>query len=127
MIDQLTFADFLSRGEFDYHLRRMRPIHRSRQDALLDGLRRHLPESTAGRHLGRTTRHGLAAARSGRAASRRRGRAPRHRRIRPGAVPAWLARPDGLIFGYAGLMESQIGEGVKRLARAIDEVRAAAA
>jgi GntR family transcriptional regulator/MocR family aminotransferase len=35
ILDQLTFADFLARGEFDRHLRRMRPIYRSRRDALL--------------------------------------------------------------------------------------------
>src|SRR4051794_22005955 len=46
VLDQLTFADFLSRGEFDRHLRRMRPIYRRRRDALLAALRRHLPELT---------------------------------------------------------------------------------
>jgi DNA-binding transcriptional MocR family regulator len=30
VIDQLTFADFLNRGEFDRHLRRMRPVYRAR-------------------------------------------------------------------------------------------------
>ena len=27
-LDQLAFADFLARGEFDHHLRRMRPLYR---------------------------------------------------------------------------------------------------
>lgn len=43
VIDQLTFADFLTRGELDRHLRRMRPIYRRRRDALLEALREHLP------------------------------------------------------------------------------------
>ena len=56
ILDQLTFADFLSRGEFDRHLRRMRPIYRSRRDALLAALAEHVPELepagiAAGLHL----------------------------------------------------------------------------
>ena len=56
ILDQLTFADFLSRGEFDRHLRRMRPMYRSRRDALLTALAQHLPELepagiAAGLHL----------------------------------------------------------------------------
>ena len=43
VLDQLAFADFLSRGELDRHLRRMRPIFRSRRDVLLEALARHLP------------------------------------------------------------------------------------
>ena len=43
-LDQLALADFISRGELDRHLRRMRPIYRRRRDALLTALRRHLPD-----------------------------------------------------------------------------------
>ncbi|GAB3854862.1 aminotransferase-like domain-containing protein [Dactylosporangium cerinum] len=55
-IDQLTFADFLTRGEFDRHLRRMRPLYRRRRDVLLAALARHLPQLrpvgvAAGQHL----------------------------------------------------------------------------
>ena len=49
ILDQLTFADFLSRGEFDRHLRRMRPVYRSRRDALLAALRRAPARARAGR------------------------------------------------------------------------------
>jgi GntR family transcriptional regulator/MocR family aminotransferase len=64
ILDQLTFADFLSRGEFDRHLRRMRPIYRSRRDALLTALAQHLPELeptgiAAGLHLVAWLPHGL--------------------------------------------------------------------
>ena len=38
-LEQLAFADFLARGEFDHHLRRMRPIYRARRDVLLDAIR----------------------------------------------------------------------------------------
>ena len=61
-LDQLAFADFLVRGEFDHHLRRMRPIYRARRDALLEGDR----EAPAGvrsvRRVGRPARGRLAAA-----------------------------------------------------------------
>ena len=56
VLDQLAFADFLDRGEFDRHLRRMRPVYRRRRDALLAALREHAPELepagiAAGLHL----------------------------------------------------------------------------
>ena len=56
VIDQLAFADFLVHGEFDRHLRRMRPLYRQRRDALITALAEHLPTLTpagasAGLHL----------------------------------------------------------------------------
>ena len=55
-LEQLAFADFLERGEFDLHLRRMRPIYRRRRDVLLRALAEHLPEvrpvgASAGLHV----------------------------------------------------------------------------
>ena len=55
-IEQLAFADFLARGGFDHHLRRMRPIYRRRRDRLLAALARYLPSArpvgaSAGLHL----------------------------------------------------------------------------
>lgn len=44
VIDQLTFADFLARGEFDRRLRRMRPIYRRRRDTQLQALHQHAPD-----------------------------------------------------------------------------------
>jgi GntR family transcriptional regulator/MocR family aminotransferase len=119
ILDQLTFADFLSRGEFDRHLRRMRPIYRSRRDALLAALAEHLPELepagiAAGLHLVAWLPDDLdeatviaAAAREGVAVA--------------GVSPYRLspARRGGLVFGYSNLEERQIADGVERLARAI--------
>src|SRR6516164_1660535 len=56
VLDQLAFADFLARGEFDRHLRRMRPIYRRRHDTLLGALADKLPDlrpagDAAGLHL----------------------------------------------------------------------------
>jgi GntR family transcriptional regulator/MocR family aminotransferase len=43
VIDQLAFAEFLVKGEFDRHLRRMRPIYRKRRDALLSAMQQSMP------------------------------------------------------------------------------------
>src|SRR6266508_1724488 len=56
VLDQLAFADFLGRGEFDRHLRRMRPLYRRRRDTLSQALRELLPNLepagiAAGLHL----------------------------------------------------------------------------
>ena len=123
ILDQLTFADFLSRGEFDRHLRRMRPIYRSRRDALLGALAQHLPDLeptgiAAGLHLVAWLPQDLdeatvisAAAREGVAVA--------------GVTPYRLspAPRGGLIFGYSDLNERAIADGVVRLARAVSSLR----
>jgi GntR family transcriptional regulator/MocR family aminotransferase len=45
MLEQLTLADFVARGELDRHLRRMRRRYRSRRDALLAALAEHVPQA----------------------------------------------------------------------------------
>jgi len=123
VIDQLTFADFLARGEFDRHLRRMRPVYRRRRDALLRALRTHLPELepagvAAGQHVVAWLPPDLEEAAVVSAAAR-------HGLGIHGVGPYRIAGsgPGGLIFGYAILGESAIAEGVALLARAIGEVR----
>jgi GntR family transcriptional regulator / MocR family aminotransferase len=122
ILDQLTFADFLSRGEFDRHLRRMRPIYGSRRDALLAALARQLPSLepagiAAGLHLVAWLPPDLgeaaviaAAAREGVAVA---GVAPY--RLSP-------ASRGGLIFGYSNLNERAIADGITRLARAVSRL-----
>jgi GntR family transcriptional regulator/MocR family aminotransferase len=126
ILDQLTFADFIERGEFDRHLRRMRPAYRSRRDALLDALAQHLPELepagiAAGLHLVAWLPAGLdeaavieAAAGEGVAVA--------------GVTPYRLVASErgGLIFGYSNLSEREIADGVARLGQAVAAVRAAA-
>jgi GntR family transcriptional regulator / MocR family aminotransferase len=123
VLDQLAFADFLARGEFDRHLRRMRPLYRRRRDALLGGLRERIPELepagiAAGLHLvahlpGDLDEAAVVDAAAGRGVHVH-GLA-RYRISAPG-------RP-GLIFGYAAVAEPAIAEGVDLLADAIAEVR----
>ncbi len=126
ILDQLTFADFIGRGEFDRHLRRMRPIYRSCRDALLAALTADLPELepagiAAGLHLVAWLPQGLdeaaviaAAADEGVAVA--------------GVAPYRLAPSPrgGLIFGYSNLSERAIADGVSRLARAIAGLRSGA-
>ncbi len=45
-IEQHAFGDFISRGELDRHLRRMRARYRRRRDLLVDALADALPEAT---------------------------------------------------------------------------------
>jgi GntR family transcriptional regulator/MocR family aminotransferase len=116
-LEQLAFADFLSRGDFDHHLRRMRPIYRARRDALLGALRRHLPHlrpvgASAGLHVVAWLPCGVdeadlieRAAATGVAVD---GVSPYYAAGRDG--------PGGLLFGYGTLTEREIEEGIRRVA-----------
>jgi GntR family transcriptional regulator / MocR family aminotransferase len=120
-LEQLAFADFVTRGEFDRHLRRMRPVYRRRRDALLAALARQLPQLepagvSAGLHLvtwlppqldeaavvGAARRVGVGLDALG-----------PYRIMHPG--------PGGLIFGYATVSERAIAEGAARLATVINQ------
>src|SRR5258707_14473964 len=48
-LEQLALADLIGRGEFDRHLRRMRPVYPRRRDALLAAPSRPLPWLRPGR------------------------------------------------------------------------------
>src|SRR5262249_30909225 len=121
-LEQLALAGFVTRGEFDRHLRRMRPVYRRRRDALLAALAPHLPRleptgASARLHLvtwppphleeapvvGAARRAGVGLDAVG-----------PYRITNPG--------PGGLIFGYATVNEHAIAEGIARLARVISEM-----
>jgi GntR family transcriptional regulator/MocR family aminotransferase len=118
-LEQLALADLITRGEFDRHLRRMRPVYRQRRDALLAALARRLPwlepsGISAGLHLVTWLPPHLdettvveAAARAGVGIDA----VGPYRITTPG--------PGGLIFGYATASEQAIAEGVDILARVI--------
>jgi GntR family transcriptional regulator / MocR family aminotransferase len=118
-LEQLALADLVARGEFDRHLRRMRPVYRRRRDALLAALSRRLPwlepaGVSAGLHLVTWLPPELdeagvvaAAARAGVGVD--------------GVTPYRISHPGpgGLIFGYAAASEQAIAEGVGILADVI--------
>jgi GntR family transcriptional regulator/MocR family aminotransferase len=118
-LEQLALADLIAKGEFDRHLRRMRPVYRRRRDALLTALSRRLPwlepaGVSAGLHLVTWLPPGLdeatvvdAAARAGVGIE--------------GVTPYRISHPGpgGLIFGYATVSEAAIVEGIDILADVI--------
>ena len=121
-LEQLALADLITRGEFDRHLRRMRPIYRRRRDSLLAALNQRLPwlrpaGISAGLHLVTWLPDHLdeaavveAAARAGVAVD--------------GVTPYRIGHPGpgGLIFGYATVNEQAIAEGVDILARVMRDL-----
>jgi GntR family transcriptional regulator / MocR family aminotransferase len=118
-LEQLALADLIARGEFDRHLRRMRPVYRRRRDALLAALARRLPwlepaGVSAGLHLVTWLPPDLDEAAVVEAAA--------HAGVGiEGVTPYRISHsgPGGLIFGYATVNEQAIAEGVDILARAI--------
>jgi GntR family transcriptional regulator / MocR family aminotransferase len=119
VIDQLAFADFLRRGEFDRHLRRMRPIYRSRRDALIEAFAKELPQLrptgiAAGLHLVAWLPDGIDETEAVRAAAE-------HGVAIAGLAPYRLGPGDGggLIFGYSDLEEHAIRRGVDLLRDAL--------
>jgi GntR family transcriptional regulator/MocR family aminotransferase len=123
VLDQLAFADFLSRGEFDRHLRRMRPIYRRRRDAFLEALREHLPElAPAGIAVGlHVVAYLPAHLDEGRVVAEADGRGV----AVYGLTPYYVDEPGrpGLVFGYATLEERALSEGVELLAEAVAAVQ----
>jgi GntR family transcriptional regulator/MocR family aminotransferase len=127
-LEQLTLARMLESGAYDRHMRQARRRNRQRRDALVAAVARHLPGArvdglAAGLHALVRLGHPLDALALMRACAER----------SVGVYPLGYAyahprpREDGLILGYASLAEPQIEEGVRRLADAVVELRAAAA
>ncbi|WP_112242566.1 MocR-like pyridoxine biosynthesis transcription factor PdxR [Kribbella monticola] len=123
VFDQLTFADFVARGEFDRHLRRMRPRYRRLRDTLVGRLAERVPELvpigvSAGLHVMAWLPADLTEAGVQKAALER-GLGVY------GLAPYWMghAGPEGLVFGYGSLTEKEVVEGIDLLADAIDSLR----
>ncbi|TCM38592.1 PLP-dependent aminotransferase family protein [Kribbella sp. VKM Ac-2568] len=123
VLDQLTFADFVARGEFDRHLRRMRPRYRRLRDALVGRLAERLPDlEPIGVSAGLHVMAWLPADVSESAVTQ----AARDRGLGVyGLKPYWVqnAGPEGLVFGYGGLTEPAVVEGIDLLADTIASLR----
>jgi hypothetical protein len=127
-VEQLAFADFVDRGEFDRHTRRIRPIYRARREALLAALRRHLPDArpagiAAGLHILVWLPPDLddqsVAAAAAELGVFVQPLTPYRLTPRPGL-------PGGLVLGYSVLTEHAIADGVALLAQAITRLRTTA-
>ncbi|MGZ0149021.1 MocR-like pyridoxine biosynthesis transcription factor PdxR [Kribbella sp. WER1] len=122
VLDQLAFADFVAHGEFDRHLRRMRPRYRELRDTLVERLAARVPELepvgvSAGLHVMTWLPPGLDEVALQDAALER-GLGVY------GLAPYWLAGdgPAGLVFGYGSLSRSEVVEGIDLLADAIRDL-----
>jgi GntR family transcriptional regulator/MocR family aminotransferase len=123
-IEQHAFADFLTRGELDRHLRRMRARYRSRRDALVDTLTEALPEAAvlgvaAGLHV---------TVQLPDSDNEQTIREEAHdRRIELETMsdyrPASRGDPPALLLAYAQMPEPAIRAGVHELAKAIRAAR----
>jgi GntR family transcriptional regulator/MocR family aminotransferase len=126
-IEQHAFADFLTRGELDRHLRRMRARYRSRRDALVAALTETLPEAVV---------HGVAAGLHVTVelpddVTEQAVREEAHdRRVELETMSDYRPRARGippvLLLGYAQMPEPTIRAGVHELARAVRAARARA-
>ena len=123
-IEQHAFADFLTRGELDRHLRRMRARYRRRRDAVLEALSDELPEATprgiaAGLHV---TVQLLDS--DNEEAIREEAR---HRRVELETMtdyrPNVTDRPPALVLGYAQMPEPAIRAGIRELSEAVRAAR----
>jgi GntR family transcriptional regulator/MocR family aminotransferase len=119
VMDQVAFAQLLTSGDYDRHLRQMRRRYLTRRNTMLGALARYLPQATvlgaaAGVHLTVRLPDGCSASELvARAANMR-------VRVEP-LAPCYAepaSAPPGLMLGYANLTETQIVAGVRVLARA---------
>ena len=119
-IEQFAFADFLERGEYDRHLRRMRARYRRRRDALVGAVAKLLPElevrgAAAGLHANLRLR-----ADDDEQAILTEGAA---RGLAFDILGAYrlapVDAPPTLLLGYAQLGETTIADGIRELAAAI--------
>lgn len=115
-LDQLAFAKFLHRNDFDRHLRRMRQLYRSRRDLVVSVLRDLLPNHSvrglaAGLHviLEMPSHTAAAAVRNEAAAAGIVVESVEHY-----AFPNY-AGPAGLVIGYGGLPEPTLEAAIRRL------------
>jgi GntR family transcriptional regulator/MocR family aminotransferase len=124
-IEQHAFADFLSRGELDRHLRRMRVRYRARRDALVESLTEALPEVRV--HGIRAGLHVTAQLRDGDRARVIRDEALRRDVAFTAMSDYYLDRTEDssmLLLGYGRISEAGIRAGVRELAAAVRAARA---
>ncbi|GIG61047.1 GntR family transcriptional regulator [Longispora fulva] len=115
-LEQLALAELLTGGGYDRHLRRARRAYRTRRDALLAAVTRHLPDAqvegiAAGLHAVVTLPEGVDDV------------ALCARAVEHGLAPTPLsslrlaaAGPPGLVIGYAATSPAELTAGIRLLA-----------
>ncbi|MBX3173148.1 MAG: PLP-dependent aminotransferase family protein [Gemmatimonadaceae bacterium] len=122
-LEQMVLTDFITEGHFERHVRRLRHVYLERQQALRDGVQRHLrgmlelTPGEAGLFVVGWLPAGVSDEKAAALAAAegvdvmplsRMGEGPIH---------------PGLVLGYAGLNVADIAEGVQRLTRALAPLR----
>jgi GntR family transcriptional regulator/MocR family aminotransferase len=124
-LEQATMTDFLAEGHFERHVRRMRVLYQSRQHLLLTLLRRQFSDlldvlpADAGMSLTAWLPKRLNDKRVVQQAAKH--------DVTLVPVSAFSVRtrpPNGLVFGYGGVREREIRDGVTRLAAAFRSMHA---
>ena len=123
-IEQYAFADFLTRGELDRHLRRMRARYRGRRDALVQALADALPDATvrgvaAGLHVTVQLPDTDSEPTVREEAHNRRIELETMSDYRPDVAD----RPPALVLGYAQMSEPAIRAGIQELGEAVRAAR----
>jgi GntR family transcriptional regulator / MocR family aminotransferase len=123
-IEQHALADFLTRGELDRYLRRMRARYRGRRDALVEALTSTLPEAAvsgvaAGLHVTLQLPDSDNEQAIREEANHRSVELETMNDYRPGA----RSRPPTLLLGYGQMPEHAIRAGVRELAIAVGAAR----
>lgn len=123
VLEQAVVATFISGGHLARHLRRMRTIYGERQEALIGAAQEHLAglldvlPQDSGMHLVGSLPSGIDDCRAASIADRH------NVEVSPLSAFALERRfTPGLVLGYAAFDERHIGEGVRRLGRALEEV-----
>ena len=126
-LDQTVLADFMSSGDYDHHLRRMRKVYMDRRDCLIDAIKDMLPNTEligteTGSQITCLLPEGSPAAQDIQAAARKDGVNISTLADNDFSQQQYL--PEGflqraLILGYSTLQEKHIHEGISVLSRII--------
>jgi len=124
-LDQALLADFISRGEYDRHLRRCQRAYRERRDAMVAALEEHFPGTqvsgiAAGLHIiaRLPERYGPEPRFLDRAAEAGVAVRPLNHYCRAADDVDEAGEEVRLVLGYAHLAPSDIGRGVRLMAQA---------
>lgn len=122
---QATFATFLTNGDLDRHLRRTRRVYRGRRDALVDAIRRRLPDAdvqgvSAGQSVLVTLPPGVDERTF---VERTTAAGVRLYPLEMFRVSGRVHPEPGVVLGYGNLVPSAIEEGVRTLADVAGSLR----
>ncbi|WP_183070822.1 PLP-dependent aminotransferase family protein [Rhodococcus rhodochrous] len=120
VISQLAFAEYLSSGGFERHLRRMRKDYAGRRQQLVASMTEHFPNVTvqgisAGLHLMADLGPGSDIAFAAQAAAQQIRVYPVSRYCLNRDIPDQYMNRRAVVLGYGGIPQHRIAEGIKTL------------